>query len=514
MSAGTLGLAALELVPQQLAEEVVVAIPLARPVERHHEAVRARERLERVRRPRRLEHGVAETAAHTIQDRGVLEELRLGLRQPGEELEAEVLGYEPVAAGEALGTQRACRPGPHRQRRQVQAGRPSFRSLGQLGDLAVVELDSRASSSNPASCSSSRRSATPISCTEPCARQRPSGSAGSSLLAIAICEPAGTYRNSAASTSRQAGLATACRSSSTSTSGRSSAASALPTTGNACGPGGSAWAGQRFEHLGRDRLDAVNRGRDVAQEHDGVVVSAVERDPRERTRIGLGPSCEEGRLAVPGRRDHGRERRGRSAQPSDDVRLRHGAGPWQRGGEQPGEFMNVRPPRGRLTDTVESVMHAFGALSEVRPVWWPRSLRGPAHILGANHSPTDSARPLEQTSNERSTMADPPPYTPVLDLLASMTADSVSVESDPQALMLVRIAALVAVDAPPASYFLDLRAAGGGNRPRPDSRRPRCGCADRRHCTRGVRRGRDRRGARGHIRGRRAREDQDDLDAQ
>ncbi len=50
--------------------------------------------------------------------------------------------------------------------------------------------------------------------------------------------------------------------------------------------------------------------------------------------------------------------------------------------------------------------------------------------------------------------------TPVLDLLASMTADSLGASSlDPEALMLVRIAALVAVDAPPASYLLNLGAA-------------------------------------------------------
>ena len=50
--------------------------------------------------------------------------------------------------------------------------------------------------------------------------------------------------------------------------------------------------------------------------------------------------------------------------------------------------------------------------------------------------------------------------TPVLDLLASMTADSVAASSlDPATLMLVRVAALVAVDAPPVSYLLNLRAA-------------------------------------------------------
>jgi 4-carboxymuconolactone decarboxylase len=50
--------------------------------------------------------------------------------------------------------------------------------------------------------------------------------------------------------------------------------------------------------------------------------------------------------------------------------------------------------------------------------------------------------------------------TPVLDLLANMTADSLEASSlDAQTLMLVRIAALVAVDAPTISYLLNLGAA-------------------------------------------------------
>ena len=58
-------------------------------------------------------------------------------------------------------------------------------------------------------------------------------------------------------------------------------------------------------------------------------------------------------------------------------------------------------------------------------------------------------------------MTDSMPETPVLDLLASMTADSVAASSlDPGSLMLVRLAALVAVDAPPSSYLLNLKAAG------------------------------------------------------
>jgi alkylhydroperoxidase/carboxymuconolactone decarboxylase family protein YurZ len=51
--------------------------------------------------------------------------------------------------------------------------------------------------------------------------------------------------------------------------------------------------------------------------------------------------------------------------------------------------------------------------------------------------------------------------TPVLDLLAGMTADSIEASDlDAETLMLVRIAALVAVDAPPASYLMNLGAAG------------------------------------------------------
>jgi len=52
--------------------------------------------------------------------------------------------------------------------------------------------------------------------------------------------------------------------------------------------------------------------------------------------------------------------------------------------------------------------------------------------------------------------------TPVLDLLASMTADSIEASSlDADTLMLVRIAALVAVDAPTGSYSRNLGAATG-----------------------------------------------------
>ena len=47
--------------------------------------------------------------------------------------------------------------------------------------------------------------------------------------------------------------------------------------------------------------------------------------------------------------------------------------------------------------------------------------------------------------------------TPVLDLLSKMTTDSIEASTlDEKTLMQVRIAALVAMDAPPASYLMNL----------------------------------------------------------
>jgi hypothetical protein len=59
----------------------------------------------------------------------------------------------------------------------------------------------------------------------------------------------------------------------------------------------------------------------------------------------------------------------------------------------------------------------------------------------------------ESSHQEEEGMAD----RPVLDLLARMTADSLDASSlDPRSILLVRIAALISVDAPPASYLLNL----------------------------------------------------------
>jgi alkylhydroperoxidase/carboxymuconolactone decarboxylase family protein YurZ len=57
-------------------------------------------------------------------------------------------------------------------------------------------------------------------------------------------------------------------------------------------------------------------------------------------------------------------------------------------------------------------------------------------------------------------MTDGKAKTPVLDLLAAMTADSLEATTlDAETTMIARLAAMVAIGAPPASYLLNLGAA-------------------------------------------------------
>jgi 4-carboxymuconolactone decarboxylase len=68
-------------------------------------------------------------------------------------------------------------------------------------------------------------------------------------------------------------------------------------------------------------------------------------------------------------------------------------------------------------------------------------------------------------------MPNEPTKTPILDLLAEMTADSIEATNlDERELMLVRFAALVASDAPPVSYMLNIGAASDAGLDADDAR--------------------------------------------
>jgi alkylhydroperoxidase/carboxymuconolactone decarboxylase family protein YurZ len=76
-----------------------------------------------------------------------------------------------------------------------------------------------------------------------------------------------------------------------------------------------------------------------------------------------------------------------------------------------------------------------------------------ARTTRAHHAGKETAMANQATDQDA---ADP-----IFDLLSEMTAASLERSSlDPQTLMLVRVAALVAMDAPPLSYLRNLEVAG------------------------------------------------------
>jgi 4-carboxymuconolactone decarboxylase len=91
------------------------------------------------------------------------------------------------------------------------------------------------------------------------------------------------------------------------------------------------------------------------------------------------------------------------------------------------------------------------------------SLRGEVSVAARGDDYRRSVRPDPRSAAfwpgtpERGLCMAETTETPVLDLLAKMNADAIEVSSlDPQTLALVRIAALIAVDAPAVSYALNL----------------------------------------------------------
>jgi hypothetical protein len=82
--------------------------------------------------------------------------------------------------------------------------------------------------------------------------------------------------------------------------------------------------GQGPEDARVDRLDPIQRDREVGQQHRGIVVALVHREPTHPGALALGPLGQQGRFAVTGRSDHRDDRRGmRSQQPIQQRRAGH-----------------------------------------------------------------------------------------------------------------------------------------------------------------------------------------------
>jgi hypothetical protein len=134
-----LGLHAAELVAQQLAEQVVTAVPAPLGVERHEEQARPFEPVEHPRRPLSARDRVAERAGQPFQHRGAQQELAHLVGLAVQHLEAEVVDHRPVVAGERGDEVVRVLASPQGERSEAQSGCPALRALLEAGQVGRVE---------------------------------------------------------------------------------------------------------------------------------------------------------------------------------------------------------------------------------------------------------------------------------------------------------------------------------------------------------------------------------------
>ena len=91
------GLVAFQLRQQHVAEQVMVAEPLAPLVQRHQQQIGPGQILQRRRGPGPVQHRLAQRPAHPLQHRGPGQEHPLPPGDPGQELRLHILAHQPVA---------------------------------------------------------------------------------------------------------------------------------------------------------------------------------------------------------------------------------------------------------------------------------------------------------------------------------------------------------------------------------------------------------------------------------
>ena len=129
-------MAAVELHSEEVAEQVVVAVPLAAIVERDDECIRAREDLERIGRIVRAEHRIAQGRRHPVEDRRTKQERLEFARLALHHLFQEVVGDLLLIAGQTGSPRGGIVAVSQRERCQRDRGSPPLRPVAQsLGRL-------------------------------------------------------------------------------------------------------------------------------------------------------------------------------------------------------------------------------------------------------------------------------------------------------------------------------------------------------------------------------------------
>jgi len=128
---------------QHVTEQVVVAVPLSPPIQRHQEQVRPGQIGQRRASPFQVEYRLAQRSAHPLQHRGPGQERPLPLRDARQELLFHVLADQPVVPAERHRGPPDRASFPQVERRQVEPGRPALRPPVQFRHVGIADRDTR-----------------------------------------------------------------------------------------------------------------------------------------------------------------------------------------------------------------------------------------------------------------------------------------------------------------------------------------------------------------------------------
>ncbi len=360
----------------------MVAVPLLPPVQRYQQQVRPGQIRQGRPGPGQVEYGLAQRPGHPLKHRGPGQERPLPAGDPGQELRLHILAHQPVipAEGDRRARQRAALP--QVKSRQVQPGRPALGPPVQPGHLilgqrhlSVAQQRRRlltgqrqipgADLQDPALGAQPRhpqrrlgppRQRQPRAGRHMIGQHRQRGAAFGVVQRVHVIQDQRDRRGHRPECGSEPGDDRA---------------------GHRARRGG-----QRVEHPSVDRLDRVQRFRDIGQQDLRIVVPFVDRHPRERLAIALGPLRKQRRLPVTRRRDH-RDNRTPIAprQPFDQRRTTDGPGPYHRTAElrrQKVERRTARPVR-----PVGPFTHAAAAHAPTMPPGMVRrSMIFPSHGSG------------------------------------------------------------------------------------------------------------------------------------
>ena len=137
------GLTAVQLGPEHVAKQMVVAVPLPPPVQRHQQQVRPLQVRQRRAGPGQVEHRIAQWPGHPLQHRGPGQEYPLSAGDPLQELRLHVLADQPVVTAEGDRRARERAALPEVEGREVQPGRPSLGPPVELSHIRSAQHDAR-----------------------------------------------------------------------------------------------------------------------------------------------------------------------------------------------------------------------------------------------------------------------------------------------------------------------------------------------------------------------------------